>query len=873
MRRWLRLAIGGAIVGLAWPLATPALAADPLGQIAEYAIPTAGSTPTEIIAGPDGNLWFTEDVGNKIGRVTTAGAFTEFALSNANSQPLAIAAGPDGNLWFTETNGNRIGEITTGGTITEFSVPTAASQPDDITAGPDGNVWFSEAAGNKIGQITKAGVITEFTVPTASALTAGSGIGAGPDGNLWFTEGSGNNIGRITPAGVITEFPIPTAASRPNKIEPAPDGNMWFTEFNANQIARITTGASNTITEFPVPTANSGPNDLRAGPDANIWFTEYNANVNKVARITMAGTVTEFNVPTSNSQPGGIVSGPDSDMWFTEDNAAKIAKIGVEQGVSATPTVAGVRPNIGPAGGGSSVTVNGTGFIGTGAVRFGPNSAINLVVNSDSQLTVISPGGFGMVDITVTTPSGTSAVTPADQFTYGDTYTAVSTRQFRLVGNDGTSWQDVDPSGGLSLTVAPPPNAHALVSANVDLWTDTRGYNQDIGIYLAESDPATYPGHIVAWKESGGFAGTYSPNAAFVQTLFPLGNATYHFKLQWKANRAAPPNAGIWAGAGPWPATSASFSPTRLTVRLLAGRPAVSTGQHRLSGSNGTDWQDMDLTNLSFTVAPLADSLAIVDASADLWTDTAGYNQDLAITVANMSIAGPDQVMAWKESGGFAGTFSPNAAFVQAVVPMTAGNDYRIKLQWKDNRAAPPSASIFAGAGPWPANSGFYSPTGLTVILLPANGPLSTAVTTMQPLLSGNDGTTWSDIDPALSFIVSPPSNCMAVLTGNADLWTNTAGYNQDIGIYIAEADPTRYPGGIVGWKESGGFAGTFSPNAAFVEAVFPMAGGVSYHVKLKWKDNRGAPASATIVAGAGPWPSAGGTYSPTRLTVGLSCA
>jgi hypothetical protein len=113
----------------------------------------------------------------------------------------------------------------------------------------------------------------------------------------------------------------------------------------------------------------------------------------------------------------------------------------------------------------------------------------------------------------------------------------------------------------------------------------------------------------------------------------------------------------------------------------------------------------------------------------------------------------------------------------------------------------------------------------------------------------------------------------MAVLTGNADLWTDTAGYNQDIGIYIAEADPTAYPGGIVGWKESGGFAGTFSPNAAYVEAVFPMTGAATYHIKLRWKDNRLAPPNAAIVVGAGPWPSASSTYSPTRLTVALSCA
>jgi PASTA domain len=41
-------------------------------------------------------------------------------------------------------------------------------------------------------------------------------------------------------------------------------------------------------------------------------------------------------------------------------------------------------------------------------------------VNSDAQITVISPPstGPGLVDFTVTTPAGTSATSPADQFTY-----------------------------------------------------------------------------------------------------------------------------------------------------------------------------------------------------------------------------------------------------------------------------------------------------------------------------------------------------------------------------------------------------------------------------------------------------------------------
>ncbi len=40
-----------------------------VGVITEFALPTASSAPTGITAGPDGNLWFAELGGNKIGRI------------------------------------------------------------------------------------------------------------------------------------------------------------------------------------------------------------------------------------------------------------------------------------------------------------------------------------------------------------------------------------------------------------------------------------------------------------------------------------------------------------------------------------------------------------------------------------------------------------------------------------------------------------------------------------------------------------------------------------------------------------------------------------------------------------------------------------
>ena len=67
--------------------------------------------------------------------------------------------------------------------------------------------------------------------------------------------------------------------------------------------------------------------------------------------------------------------------------------------------------------GGTLVTITGSGFTGATAVDFGTIAGDGLDVVSDTTITADSPAGTGTVDVTVTTPSGTSATSSADQFT------------------------------------------------------------------------------------------------------------------------------------------------------------------------------------------------------------------------------------------------------------------------------------------------------------------------------------------------------------------------------------------------------------------------------------------------------------------------
>jgi hypothetical protein len=88
-------------------------------------------------------------------------------------------------------------------------------------------------------------------------------------------------------------------------------------------------------------------------------------------------------------------------------------------GYLGAPTVTGIAPTSGPPAGGNSVVITGCGFTGVTSVHFGATAATPVTFNSDSQVTATSPAhASGVVDVTVTTPSGTSAPTAADHFTY-----------------------------------------------------------------------------------------------------------------------------------------------------------------------------------------------------------------------------------------------------------------------------------------------------------------------------------------------------------------------------------------------------------------------------------------------------------------------
>ena len=207
-------------------------------------------------------IWFTGKKTNTIGKINLDDCCSveHFELPTVGAVPIYIAAGPDGNMWCTELVGNNIARITSDGDVTEFKIPTYNSRPIAIVPGPDGqSMWFSEEAGRNVARIDMEGNITEFPVPLTQKNVILAGMAFDQEGNLWtqsyvdahnpFPEGQDYiikfdkaiqyaNAGDLSNIP-ITYYPVPSKKTIMHRIIQGPDNNIWFTELGIDKLGKL----------------------------------------------------------------------------------------------------------------------------------------------------------------------------------------------------------------------------------------------------------------------------------------------------------------------------------------------------------------------------------------------------------------------------------------------------------------------------------------------------------------------------------------------------------------------------------------------------------------------------------------------------------
>jgi virginiamycin B lyase len=287
--------------------------------VTEYPL-TPGSAPQGIALGPDGNVWFAENGGNKVGRITPAGSLTELPLPVAQSLPSQIVLG-SGDVYYSAGGVGKVGYVDALG---DLSLHQTSSQADTgLAFGPKGWLWKTNGT-NQVAfddvRFSSSGVGCTLTDGFPHSFF---GIAAGPGNVLLIADAGSNAVEALDVSGCNFGklISLPNPDSGPNFITVGQDGAIWFTEYFGNRIGRWKAGA---FVEYTLP-PGSAPQMIAAAPDGTLWFAEQGTN--RIGSITHAGVITHYDLPTPASAPYGVAVGPDGSIWFTEESASKIGRI------------------------------------------------------------------------------------------------------------------------------------------------------------------------------------------------------------------------------------------------------------------------------------------------------------------------------------------------------------------------------------------------------------------------------------------------------------------------------------------------------------------------------------------------------------------
>ncbi|HEX8741502.1 MAG TPA: hypothetical protein VF712_00060 [Thermoleophilaceae bacterium] len=298
--------------------------------------------PSEIVATPDGRIWFINGEGAVGVLDPLSGGITQHvAPGRIGTNPrfaidLVVA---DGQVWVA--TGKGIAQLGGAGVVREYSLGSGAAA---ITRGPDGAIWATLRDAQSIARVTPDGGRAIWqTRPYKGYLEA---IERGPDGNLWYADtgdilarmdGGGPEtfvrLGRITPHGKLKEWILGGSNTSPHDFVAGPDGRLWVAQANADRIARVRVGPRLRAKIFNVPVGLRHPASLVVGPDRALWFIGRRDGA--IGRITTTGRFTKYPLPWKHSgldpsldpSPQSLTVGADGALWFTEDSRDLIVRM------------------------------------------------------------------------------------------------------------------------------------------------------------------------------------------------------------------------------------------------------------------------------------------------------------------------------------------------------------------------------------------------------------------------------------------------------------------------------------------------------------------------------------------------------------------
>ena len=203
---------------------------DPLtNQFEEHKIPTNPSGPAALTRDANGNIWFAEAQGGKIGVIEPqSGKIREFAPDDDPlGEPFALFIDSDQNVWTSEHVGLSIVKFNPLlETFEKKHIIDPQAAPFGMTADKFGNIWLAQHTVDKLGVYDPTrSEFSEVNIPTKTSFT--QFVTSDKNGNVWFVEQRGNKLGNV----IISESPVQKIYQEQPKI------NLRYSELVSPLIA------------------------------------------------------------------------------------------------------------------------------------------------------------------------------------------------------------------------------------------------------------------------------------------------------------------------------------------------------------------------------------------------------------------------------------------------------------------------------------------------------------------------------------------------------------------------------------------------------------------------------------------------------------
>ncbi|MGZ8891204.1 MAG: hypothetical protein ACXW0J_07370, partial [Nitrososphaeraceae archaeon] len=244
-----------------------------------YKVPTRGAYPAFIEFDSEGNVWFSEIFGKKLGVLyphlvenNTSKGISEYEFEDlvqhkiTSMGPVSISNNTNNKndiVWFSAVdypdNGSVMNYNTSSKKFNVFELSKEAGIPISIIEDDRGKIWINDHATSIFFTFdTKTNQIKKYStsLPSTRITSSLPYFNEYRDGKLWFNEHEGNAIGYFDPENdTMVEYHIPTRSkiwgNTSNPLQFAIDhtGSIYFTEWTENKIGIL---KSNSIDKIPI---------------------------------------------------------------------------------------------------------------------------------------------------------------------------------------------------------------------------------------------------------------------------------------------------------------------------------------------------------------------------------------------------------------------------------------------------------------------------------------------------------------------------------------------------------------------------------------------------------------------------------------------